>query len=132
MARSKGTSAAAAAVVLDDDKAARVDAERARLLELFAGADGNKMDFIKCHVQQLAWLNVSIVELQEKVDAVGAVVQYDNGGNQRGLQQNPACKLLVDYEKLSNTIFRALLPVLPDRPRKKGKLEQFMNDIDDE
>lgn len=102
-------------VAADPGKAARVEQERARLMELFTGADENKLDFIRSQVQQLAWLNVSIADLQAETDAAGAVVQYNNGGNQRGLQTNPACKLLIEYGKQSNTIFRALLPLVPDK-----------------
>ena len=114
----------------DPGKALRVQAEEKRLNELFTGADPNKLDFIRNHVQQLAWLNISIVELQKDIDEAGAIIEYDNGGNQKGLQQNPSCKLLIEYQKLSNTVFRALLPVLPDRENKTGKLYALMNDLD--
>ena len=103
------------ALTADPDKTIRVEQERARLMALFDGADENKLDFIRNQVQQLAWLNISITDLQTEADTAGAVVQYDNGGNQRGLQTNPACKLLIEYEKLSNTIFRALLPLVPEK-----------------
>lgn len=99
----------------DPDKIKRVEQERTRLMELFAGADQNKLDFIRREVEKLAWLNVSISDLQSETDAAGAVIPYDNGGNQKGLQANPACKLLIEYEKLSNTIFRALLPLVPEK-----------------
>ena len=124
---SKRTSAAAA-VAADPGKAARVEQERARLLELFTGADANKMDFIRNHVHQLAWLNISISDLQAETDAAGAVVQYNNGGNQKGLQTNPACKLLIEYEKLSNTIFRALLPLVPEKADNDDFLSDFKLD----
>lgn len=105
----------------------RVAAEEQRLMALFAGADENKLDFIRNHVQQLAWVNVSILDLQAEVDSAGAVVPFQNGRNQSGLQQNPACKLLIDYQKLSNTSFRALLPVLPEKPKSNAldELRQF-------
>lgn len=107
------TSAAAALVTLEQEKAARVEQERARIMALFAGADPNKLDFIRDAVQQVAWLGISILELQKEVDERGAVLPYKNG-TQEGLQANPACKLLVDYQKLYDTKFRALLPVLPE------------------
>ena len=129
MARNKTVQAAA--LNADPDKAAAVERERTRLMELFAGADPNKLDFIRDAVQQLSWLNISIQELQKDIDETGAVIPYQNGQTQKGLQQNPSCKLLTDFQKLSNTTFRALLPVLPDRPCSLGKLAAFQNDFDE-
>lgn len=119
---------AAAALVADPGKAARVEKERARLMDLFACADANKLDFIRDHVQQLAWLGITILELQSDVDKRGPVVPFQNGREQTGLQANPACKILKDYQQLYNTQFRALLPVLPEKPRKHGKFADFLKD----
>ena len=120
-----------AAMVTDPDKARRVQAELERLRGLFAGADENKKDFIRDAVQQLAWLGITILELQADVDERGPVVPYQNGKGQSGLQANPACKILKDYQQLHNTLFRALLPVLPDRPRGLGKLGEFCQEFDE-
>ncbi len=123
--------AAAAALVVDPDKAAQVEKERAQLMELFDGADENKLKFIRDHVQQLAWLGITILELQAEIDQRGTVVPFQNGREQNGLQANPACKVLKDYQQLYNTQFRALLPVLPKKPRTGSKLAAFRNDFDD-
>ena len=120
-----------AALVADPDKAGRVQAELERLRGLFIGADENKKDFIRDAVQQLAWLGITILELQADVDERGPVVPYQNGKGQSGLQANPACKILKDYQQLHNTLFRALLPVLPDRPRGLGKLGEFCQEFDE-
>ena len=121
------TSAAAAALNADPGKAGRVEQERARLMELFTGAEPNKLDFIRDTVKQLSWLSVSIQDLQMEVDETGPVVPYKNGQNQEGLQANPACKLLIDFEKLYNTAFRALLPLVPEK-REGSKLHQFLRE----
>ena len=110
----------------DPGKAARVEQERARLMELFTGADKNKLDFIRDTVKQLSWLAVSIHDLQSEVDEKGPVIPFRNGQNQDGLQANPACKLLIDFEKLYNTAFRALLPLVPDEPSNFDKLGDFL------
>lgn len=117
-------------VAADPGKADRVRAERERLMELFAGADENKIAFIRDAVQQVAWLGVSIHELQSEIDKRGSVVHYQNGQNQSGLQANPACKTLKDFQTLYNAQFRALLSVLPDKPAGMNKLEAFRLDID--
>ncbi len=106
--------AAAAALSTDPGKAERVKAEQARLMGLFTDANKNKLNYISSHVQQLAWLGVSILDLQSQIDAEGTAIPYQNGRNQIGLQANPAAKLLIDCQKLYNTAFRALLSVLPE------------------
>ena len=117
----------AAVLNVDPGKAALVEQERARLMALFDGADENRLDFIRDAVQQLAWLNVSIQELQMDIDEKGHVIPYQNGQTQKGLQANPSCKLLTDFQKLSNTTFRALLPVLPEKKAGPGKLAAFLD-----
>lgn len=119
--------AAPVPLIMDPDKAQRVEAERARLMELFAGADENRLDFIRDAVQQLAWLGLTILELQEDIDQRGPVVPYQNGQNQTGLQANPACKTLKDFQTLYNTQFRALLPVVPEKQTGSGKLADFLD-----
>lgn len=108
-------------------KAERVERDRARLMELFTGADENKVDFIRDAVQQVAWLGVSIRELQADIDKNGSVLSFDNGGNQKGVQANPSCKLLTDYQKLYNTQFRALLPLIQDKLSNNSKLSEFFD-----
>ena len=121
----------AAALIADPGKAALVEQERARLMGLFTGADPNKLDFIRDAVQQLAWLNVSIQELQRDIDENGPVIPYQNGQTQKGLQANPSCKLLTDFQKLSNTTFRALLPVVPEGRRGLSKLDEWRREFDE-
>lgn len=108
----------------DPEKAATVECERQRLMELFAGADQNRLDFIRDAVQQVAWLGITILELQAEIDQRGTVVTFQNGREQTGLQANPACKVLKDYQQLYNTQFRALLPVLPEK-MEKGRLDEL-------
>ena len=120
---------AAVAAVQDPDKAAKVEQERARLMDLFAGADANKLDFIREQVKQLAWNGITIVELQAEIDEKGPVLPFDNGGNQRGYQANPACKTLKDFQTLYNAQFKALLAVLPEKPQTSG-FDAFRKEFD--
>ena len=119
--------------LIEPGKAERVERDRARLMKLFVGADENKIDFIQDAVQQVAWLGITIKELQADIDQNGPVLPYDNGGNQKGLQVNPACKLLKDYQESYNTLFRALLPLVPEKAKQGGKLTAFvLDDLDTE
>lgn len=97
----------------DTDKAARVSIELKRLSDLFEGVEENRKDFIRKQLEQLAWLNISIADLQERIDRFGTLVMYDNGGGQSGVKPNPDLKTLIDYQKLANTIVRTLNSVIP-------------------
>ena len=98
----------------------KIKAETNRLMALFAKADPDKLDFIRDQVKQLAFLNVGIAELHEKLNQFGTLVSYDNGGGQSGIRTNPDVKTLTDYQKLANTIVRNLLPILPAHGTKSG------------
>ncbi len=99
--------------------------EELRLLDLFKEANPNKLDFVREQVKQLAFFNVSIKELQDKINQWGTLIQYDNGGGQTGVKPNPDVKTLTDYQKLTNGIFSKLLAILPDRHEDGGKLANF-------
>lgn len=104
----------------------RVAAELKRLEDIFQGVDENKLDFVSRHIAQLAWLNISVLDLQKEIDEEGTMLEYHNGGGQDGVRQNPNCKLLLDYQKVCNTIIRTLLPLVPD-VLKTSKLSAFFN-----
>ncbi len=109
-----------------------IERENARLLALFTGVDENRLDFVREQVKQLAFFNVSIAELQAKINTWGTLITYDNGGGQTGVKPNPDIKTLTDYQKLSNTIVRTLMPIVPDK-FISGKLADFFKtDEEDE
>ena len=110
------------------NKDRRVCEELKRLSALFEKADGTKRAFIQKHVEQLAWLAVSIADLQKDIDENGPVVPYVNGRNQSGLQANPSCRLLIDYQKLYTAASKALLPVLPED--QEDTYAEFLENID--
>ena len=115
----------------DPGKAERVNTELRRLEDLFLEVDENKRDFVQRQIEQLAWLNVSILDLQAKIDQFGTLVMYDNGGGQSGIRTNPDLKTLVDYQKLANTIVRTLNSVVPVKEiTASTKLKEFFELVD--
>lgn len=118
----------AAVLLQDPKKIRRIRKELNHLEEIFRDVDPNKRDFVQRHIEQLAWFNISIADLQEKVDKWGTLVAYDNGGGQSGVKPNPDVKTLLDYQKCCNTIVRTLIPLVPNR-MDGGKLEDlFLTD----
>ena len=114
----------------DANKTERVSIELKRLSDLFEGVEESRKDFIRRQLEQLAWLNISIADLQERVDRFGTLVMYDNGGGQSGVKPNPDLKTLIDYQKLANTIVRTLNSVIPIKETgiPGSKLADFLLD----
>ena len=106
-----------------------IEKEVSRLMKLFVDADPNKLDFIREQVKQLAFFNVSIAELHDKLNKWGTLIQYDNGGGQCGFKANPDVKTLTDYQKLTNSIVNVLLKIIP-QSMSRSKLSDFF-DCDD-
>ena len=104
--------------------------ELKRLSDLFEGIEENRKDFVQRQLEQLAWLNVSIIELQQRIDRFGTLVTYDNGGGQSGVKPNPDLKTMIEYQKLTNTIVRTLNSVIPIKETggPGSKLGQFLLD----
>ena len=111
----------------------RINAESKRLISLFDDSDLNQFDLIREQVQQLAWLNVHIAELQEKINHFGTLVAYDNGGGQSGVRTNPDVKTLTDFQKLANSIVKNLEELVPAN-KKSGfasLLSKVLTDLGD-
>lgn len=102
-----------------------VSKEKERLLEIFQSIDENKLEFVTHQLDDLAWLNVSVDELKEKVDKYGTIVKYNNGGGQSGVRDNPDVKTIIAYQKNIASITRQLLELVPNS-KNKSKLEDFL------
>ena len=102
--------------------------------DLFNGVEEGRKDFIQRQLEQLAWLNISIIDLQEKIDRFGTLVMYDNGGGQSGVKPNPDLKTLIDYQKLANTIVRTLNSVIPIKETgySRDALTEFLLEMNEE
>ena len=118
----------------DPKKARKVKRELKRLSDLFKGVEEGRKDFIQRQLEQLAWLNISIIDLQVKIDRFGTLVMYDNGGGQSGVKPNPDLKTLIDYQKLANTIVRTLNSVIPIKETgySKSALKDFLLGMNEE
>lgn len=103
-------------------------------MTLFGQVNPNQLDFIRDQVQQLAFFNVGIAELQEKINQFGTLVAYDNGGGQSGIRTNPDVKTLTEYQKLSNAIIKNLLPLVPAQGKSgfTALLENVLSDFSKE
>lgn len=110
-----------------DTKKKQVESEAARLHELFSGNSESERTYIEKQVNQLAWYNVSIADLQRDIDRAGTMVEYVIGASLTGMRRNPDIDTLVQYQKLATGIAKNLAKFLNSNEPVSSKLEEFFN-----
>lgn len=109
------------------EKEKAIKKEKNKLKKIFKDIDKNKLDFVMTLIDRLAWLNVSVKELEEIIDEEGTMIEYNNGGGQRGMKDNPNVKTLINYTKNISTITKQLVDLVPPN-KQKSKLSQLFDD----
>lgn len=109
------------------NKEKQIKKEKAKLRKIFCDIDKNKLEFVQTLIDRLAWLNVSVKELELEIDLNGTMIEYNNGGGQSGFKENPNVKTLINYTKNITTITKQLVDLVPP-DKKKSKLSELLND----
>lgn len=110
-----------------EEKEISIKKEKNRIKKIFKEIDENKLKFCMTLIDRLAWLNVSVKELEQSIDRDGTTILYDNGGGQTGVKDNPNVKTLIQYTKNITTITKQLVDLVP-ASKKKSKLEELMDE----
>lgn len=110
-----------------NEKEMLIKKEKNKLKKIFKEIDENKLKFVMTLIDRLAWLNVSVKELEDNIDKNGTTIPYDNGGGQSGIKDNPDVKTLIQYTRNITTITKQLVDLVP-ADRKESKLDQLMNE----
>lgn len=106
-------------------KETRIARERSRLLAIFAGLDGNKLDTCRALIDRAAFITISLEDLEGQLNATGWVEEYQNGENQYGMKKAAAADVHISLTKNLNAIVKLLLELVPPEQRA-GKLEELM------
>lgn len=114
------TNAEPGTVELVPTKEERIVAERKRLTKIFKPMGKEKLAAAKASIDQMAYLSVTIQDLQHNIDVMGTLIQYDNGGGQTGFKSNPDTLLLSRYISNYNAIARTLLAQIPASAAKEN------------
>ena len=109
---------------MNKDQGVAVEVER--LQGLFSGNSDTEKAYIEKQVNQLAWYNVSISDLQMAIDRDGSMVEYPISATLTGTRRNPDIETLVAYQKLATGIAKNLARYLKKDEAKGGKLAEYL------
>ena len=100
--------------------------EKAKLNKIFKTVDEDKYKTVEQLISNAAFLSAQLSNLQDIINANGAVESYDNGGGQTGTRMSPAIvaynKLLTNY----NAVVKTLMAVNPDAKKVDDSFAEFI------
>lgn len=79
-----------------------------------SGVDADKIDAFTPLFDNICWMQIKLEDAREEIGEAGLLTEYDNGGGQSGVRQNPAFKAYEALWKSYCTGLGILLPQLPD------------------
>jgi hypothetical protein len=106
-------------------KTTRIDREKKRLLDIFAGLDENKLSTCYALIDRAAFITVSLEDLEEQLNKTGWVEEYCNGENQYGMKKAAAADVHISLTKNLNAIIKQLLEFVPPA-QKASRLDALM------
>ncbi len=79
-----------------------------------AGVDAKKIDAFTPLFDNICWMQIKLEDAREEIGEAGLLTEYDNGGGQSGVRQNPAFKAYEALWKSYCAGLQILLAELPD------------------
>ena len=98
-------------------------AEIRRLNDILVRADvpDHKRDALTPVIENTAWLRLKLDETREEMNLQSVTCEYDNGGGQHGIRQNPIYKGYVEIYKAYLQGFKTYLDCLPPELQIEAK-----------
>lgn len=101
------------------------DAERKSLEKLFRTLPANEREFIQPLLENAAFMRVTLDELQKEIQENGAIENYQNGANQRGVKISANIQAYNQMVKAYHSIMGKLLARLPSTESESDMLNSF-------
>ena len=104
----------------------RINREKQRLLEIFKDLEKNKLDTCLSAINRMAYITVSLEDLEEQLLIVGWVETYQNGENQYGTKKSAPADVHISLTKNLIALQKQLLELVPPA-QKESRLAAMMN-----
>lgn len=109
-------------------KEKKIKAEFNKLKRLFKEMDKDTMTTVISLIRNAAFMIVTLEDLQETINIIGPVSEYQNGENQFGTKKSPEVEIYNTMIKNHMTIIKQLSDLLPKPapPIVGDDLEKFI------
>lgn len=107
-------------------KKTRINRERDRLLDIFKDLDKNKLDTCRASINRMAYITVSLEDIEEELLLIGWVETYQNGENQYGTKKSAPADVHISLTKNLIAMQKQLLELVPPA-QKESRLAAMRN-----
>lgn len=107
------------------DKEKMIKKEITELKRFFKEIENDKKPFANRLIEQCSFMSVTLRELQETLNADGAIELFVNG-KQKMLREHPATKTYNAMVKNYNSVIKQLLEMLPESRKENDELMEFL------
>lgn len=105
----------------------KIEANYEKLAQIFANLDEDKKIFADKLCRQLAFMDNTLDELQDKIKTEGAITEGINGNGFNVLSEHPAQKSYNAMIKNYNSTIKALTDLLPEDDKDSDELLDFIS-----
>ena len=102
-------------------KAERIEAEYNRLAQYYKGIPAKQRATVEHLIQNCAFMAITLQDLQKAINEAGAVEEYQNGANQRGIKTSAELQAYNQTFKSYQTATKQLLSLLPVKSTADSK-----------
>ena len=91
-----------------------------------ANVPAHKMKVLAACISNTAFMRVKLDEIRAQIKEADIIVEYDNGGGQKGTRENP---LFKGYESLWKSYMLGMSRILDAIPDEKEELQQKAEEV---
>ena len=102
-------------------KESRIKRERTKLRKLLQDVDPDRLKAADKLIGNVAFMAVTLEDLQDHINEHGCVSEYQNGENQWGTKRSPEADMYASLMQRYLPAMKQLMDLLPDAPAAGAK-----------
>ena len=105
----------------------RIKKEFSKLKKLLTDIPKDKANSVESLLRNAAFMSITLDDLQDKINEIGVVSEYQNGQNQWGTKKSPEVEVYNAMIKNYMGVIKQLTDLIPnDKPIEKDELMGFV------
>lgn len=113
-------------ILQDIDKDTRIKKELSRLNNIFKNIEDGKKKTVKRVIENVAFMAITLQDLQEVINQEGCISRYQNGANQWGYKESVAIGVYNKTIKNYMTAVNKLIELLPPEEEEEDEFLRFI------